>query len=368
MKQKSFLFSSRGMSLIEVMIVITIMSLIGLGTATLMKNMFSIQRRAGIKQVVGAYQQELESLLKNDQSWTFTVNDTTNTSKLGCLRDSSATLCNSVAPPNWSATDFRVEDTSGALFFNGNSGTAGFDYDGNACNAFSVTSGHATCAFRYQLRWRAECPPGVNPCRKPQVVIQGTLLYAPLDASAINNRVNTADYSFLIRRGERIRNEPFEIIFEDLDGDANGGGACNPGGRRIRPLTRVTYDAGGNVSHTPNSPNFTLLPGTYSCKVIAQSFEANLGFSILLEDVTNSRDYPAGSGYSGTGTTSYAVGTVELSLTGNTTFRLIHVCQASHPDNATWDMGIPVPTAAGTYSTTPGQGTTYTNISCVRTS
>ena len=367
MMEQKYLSSTKGMSLIEVMIVITIMSLIGLGTATLMKNMFSIQRRANIKQVVKQYQNELEALLKNDQSWAFTVNLGGNTSSLGCLRDGSAGCANA-----FTDTDFQVQDTANAIFFNGNSGTDGFDFNGQRCTAWTA-AGNDACPFRYTLTWVAECPVGVNPCIKPQVVITGTLLYSPVDPSAINNRLNVADYAFTIRRGERVRYEPFELVYEHLsntdsqpNGFVDGGGACLPPttgtGRVVRPLSALSYDAGGNVTFNDATDTFTLVAGTYSCKIIAQSFEATTGFSIVLRDMTNNVDYPAGSGFSGPGTTSYASGTVEIQLTAPAGFRLEHECQNSHPDEPTWDMGIPMPA----YTTAPG--TTFTNISCVRTS
>ena len=361
------IINSKGMSLVEVMVVLTIMSMIGLGTATMMKNMFSIQKRVDTKSNILQLQNNLETLLKNDDAWGASVTAAANAAKLGCLTDSVATTC----ADGFTASDWQVFDNTGALFFRADQATRGFTIDGAPCNTFNRVAGDDTCPLRYDLTWTALCPGTTDPCQKPQVVIVGNLVYAPLNLSDPSQRINVADYQININRGERMRYEPFEITYQVtglVAGPGSGGipgGACNAGGTIRRPLSTITYDVGNNVTLNTGTSTFTLPAGTFECKITAQGYGANQGFSVEMRDIDNAINYPAGSAYSGPNGTAYAIGTVQLQLTnvGGTRFRLQHRCGVS---NSNFDMGIPFDRQglAGDYSTP----TVYTSISCIRSS
>lgn len=355
----------KGMSLVEVMIVMTIMSMIGLGTATLMKNMFSIQNRANVKAAATEIQNNLKNLLENDTSWSNSINLGANTTILGCLQDGSGGCTNGGGPArtNWDVRDNSLANNS---YYNASSVSGGFDMNGNFCDAWNA-AGNDACPFRYNLQWIADCGTRPAPCNKPAVTIQGTFLFSPTDASDPRNRINVNDYNFTILRGERTRYEPFEIRHALSGGSppsAPGAGSCTPNTWVPRDLSSpVVYDAGNNVisiNTTSGSSNFRIQPGTYECKVVAQAYEALSGFSVKLQDITNNQPYMIGGGFSGFNSTAYATGTVTIELAAPATFEVQHNCGQTNPvaGNQQYDMGIP----AQSY----GDQSVVTSVSCVR--
>ena len=376
-----------GMSLIEVMIVMTIMSLIGLGTATLMKNMFSIQRRGSLKAVAKELKNNLEVVLKNDTSWAHAVN---NNASLACLRDSVAppgtcphTPYNNTpnAPNAPYSSDIEVFNIDGTTYFDGTSAAEGWDAEsGGNCSSFDITpgSGDDACPFRYTTYIYTECPNGVAPCRKPQITVVALLSFNPADPSDPRNRLNTADYTITLKRGERSRYEPLEIQYSETN--ASGGGSCpaavnNPGPRPLNAASE--YDVGGNIVGI-NGPagEFTLGPGTYECKIVAQGYEAIDGFTVQLNDITNGvPGIVSGSAYCGFNSSCFATGTGTFELTANATLELTHTCGSDASGESSdrtgtpgegFEMGIPSINASGSYA--GGTGTVYTSITCVRSS
>lgn len=355
--------NSLGMSLIEVMIVMTIMSLIGLGTATLMKNMFAIQRRNNLKVVASEIKLNLEKVLKNDTAWGFTVNAGANAGTLNCLKDNIGN-CNHGA----AIGAFNVMNIDNTPYYQSIQATRGFAADGTSnCNAFvnKPAAGSDACPFRYNLRATFTCQgnPAPATCNKPQVRIEGDFIYNPNDLSDPRNRINEADYKIDFIRGARERYEPLQVVYMPTTNAVTG--CTNTNTWEPRPLTGETYDAGNNVTVAGNS--FTLVPGTYDCKIIAQAYEAIEGFSLQLYSTTKP-PIPVGGGYSNLGTTAYSTSAVQLQLTSPTTFQLRHMCidnPAGPPSSmrGNFDMGIPLETL-GTYL----NGTLLTSITCVRTS
>ncbi len=374
MKELERLKSNLGMSLIEVMIVMTIMSLIGLGTATLMKNMFSIQRRSSLKSVAADIQNQMETMLKNDTAWAATVNHASNVG-INCLQDGVGGCNhrpysgNPAAPGQALANNLNIFDTTGTNFYNGFVPGRGFSDTGANCGSFDPAgnAGSDACPFRYNFSVYSECPGAVATCPKPQITILGIMLFNPADPSDPRNRLNVDDYTIELRRGERVRYEPLEIQYSVTTN--NGGGNCpavlsNWRGRPINPAPE--YDVGGNIVGINGAGGrFTLRPGTYECKVVAQAFEALDGFSVRLRDLDNDIPYPIGGGFSGTNATAYATGTVTLQLTANTRIRLEHSCggpNSEHPEHD-FEMGIPSAGSAGYAG-----GSVFTSITCVRSS
>lgn len=376
---------NKGMSLIEVMIILTVMSLISLGMATLFKNMTSVQNRTSTKTVLYEIQHNVEEAIRNDTAWSLAVNDGANAATMTCLRDGN-TCADGFSP----AGNLRIYDAAGAIEFDGSSGTAGWDLNGQPCNTFNA-GGNDDCPFRYELRLTAQCPPGVNPCPKPIVTVTGQLTFAPDEISDLENRINTNNYQVRIERGVAHRFEPFELRFADIDPNGNqGGGECNQNNWQPRPLNQVV-DLGGadnvnmNVaaagvvptSATPPAGvgEFTLQPGSYECNVIAQAFEADEGFQVRLRDMSNTvGPFDAGGAYTSNTMAVFSSGTVQFRISSARTFRLEHYCRgnswkpynpiAMHaPKNPrTFHMGIPV----ANYGV--AEPSIYTTISCVRSS
>lgn len=343
--------SNKGMSLVEVMIVLVVMSLIGLGTTTLIKNMFDLQKVQESKNSLRQLSVNLQDVIKNDIHWNASVAHASNTnSRFTCLRDSTPD-CNT----GGSSTNPNIYLTSGAYYLAAQ-GTRGFTETGTACNTYPST----TCPIRFNLEVETECTNGEANCPRPQVIVTGNIVVAPaaINDSPALRKIDTrtaaqsGTLSFQIRRGERMRYEPLEIQYHFADGTGQSGGACNAGGIRNRPLNREVHDVGNNATLVPTT-GFRLVAGTYECVINGQAYGATGGYSITLSGGGNS--YPIGSGYSPVNASSSITGKVRFTITADTVFRLQHYCAAS---NSTFDMGIPAPNYAA--------GATFSTITCIR--
>lgn len=374
-----FLKNQKGMSLIEIMVVLTVMSLIGLGTTSLIRNLMQIQKRARSTTNISTIRQNLQNTIKNDTAWVQTIANGPGTgpNQIGCLDDDPATPCNHSADipaplPNDIATytaavaagrgPFDIYDASGNLFYQGSSAGEGFTLEGQPCNTFNNAGGNDNCPFRYQLTWFANCPNAVSPCIRPQVIVIAQFLNNPASKGDPIYRFDTVDMSFTIKRGERIRHEPFEITME-YNADPGGTGTCN--GTEVRPLSRMV-DAANNVTAFGGN-QFTLGPGTYECSISANSLggPTPAGFSIALQDTTNNRLFNVGSAVPAANATAIVSGQVNFDVSANSVFRLIQNCPIANP--SAYALGIPIPFSGASY-TSGGRGSVTTTISCNRSS
>lgn len=69
------------------------------------------------------------------------------------------------------------DGTTTAPYYDATDPKSGFTIAGAPCNEFS-TYGHASCVFRYDLVWTANCNPGA--CTDPPVTVSANLRYSPL--------------------------------------------------------------------------------------------------------------------------------------------------------------------------------------------
>ncbi len=372
------------MSLVEIMIVITIMSLVGLGTATLMKNMVSIQQRTELKNVASILKSRMEEYIHSEDAWEATV---ANHNPLRCTRATGTPCTHNNDNPlagaflgSPSTSNFNVYDNTGNIFSRGASASGGFSREGEPCNSFNATAGagNNNCPFRYNVAAWFFCSNGDAQCDRPEVTVKAELVFNPRDKSKINARMNTNDYRITIKRQQKVRSESFRIVYQDPwtginAADQIGGGECSPTDTapdRYRPFTNEEYDEGGNVQLRNCDPGgcrvFRVEPGIYDCKITTQSFEPIRGYKVILEDVTNARNFPAGGGYAGSGATAHSTQSVSFELTAQANFRLIHQCmEIRNPISGGvggFDYGIPV---RAYNSNNPS---IYTSVTCTRSS
>jgi hypothetical protein len=360
------------------------MGLVGLGTATLMKNMVGIQKRTDLKSTIVEIKEQLEQYILDDTAWNYSVQGNT---ELACLRDTTPNCTHN--PDNmdidtggpflsgFSAGYFAIYDTQGNRFLRGHSGTpnGGFTPDGVSCNSFDpdIGEGSDDCPFRYNIAVWYKCVNGQPTCSRPQVFIRGELVYNPEDPAALNARINVDDYRIDLQRGRATRADTFQIVHRDPSppfypaGDSIGGGNCSPGSEVQRYFTDETFDTGDNVELLLPLPNrgfrrFRIQAGTYECKVSTQSFEPQQGYSVFLWTLGSGRRYPAGGGFAGRGSTAHSTESVNLVLDDETIFELRHHCGASYNAANRWDLGIPL------QGYTTANPTVYTSITCTRSS
>ena len=172
---------SKGMSLIEVMIVMVIMGLLGIGTTSLLKSVTETQRKNNVKAALGQVRDNLKNTLNSDTAWNNTVSQYPpgGAVEIGCLQDNvlEGNACNHNAVTN----EFIVRDALNAVYYASDQPTAGFDQRGQPCNGFNAGAGNDMCPYRYNLDVTLRCPNMTATCIKPKVIIDATFLVRPRD-------------------------------------------------------------------------------------------------------------------------------------------------------------------------------------------
>jgi prepilin-type N-terminal cleavage/methylation domain-containing protein len=350
----------KGMSLVEIMVVVVIMSLVGLGTTTLFKNIIETQRKNTVKSSMSQVRDNLKRNIQNDQAWVNTVNAyPISSSSLGCLRDNI--IQTAWCSHETSIDNFNVRDTQNNMFYQASQATRGFTADGQDCNSFNSGAGNDACPYRYNLNIVLRCPDGNSQCRKPQMTIEATFVVRPNTRGGLLERIDVEEYNFRIERTERIKFEPLTFVHRvSGGGPANGGGTCS--GEARRQLNQRVNDVGEN-GELLSLNRFRLQPGFYDCTITAQVYSQPGGYSISLRD-TAGTIYPVGNGYTTIDGSNIVSGKVQFRIETPTVFFVHQLCPApippvqSHAVNP-WARGIPTP------GYTPED---LTSVTCVKSS
>jgi prepilin-type N-terminal cleavage/methylation domain-containing protein len=348
--------SSLGYTLIEIMVVISILSIVALGSASLIQSIFQLQRIQESKLKLLEFSRTFQSVLQNQTYWALTYNHASNTvfTSLACLRVGGTCLNNSTD------NNFNVFDGPG-LFYQGSVATTGVTESGLSCTTFPSL----LCPFRFNLTTRNVCTNNEATCDKPNTIITANFVKANIDDSLIRKiddrtAANGGTISFEVRLGQNVRYEPFEIVeYSDSTG-ATGGGACTPGAWSNRPFTTVLANVGNNMTLLAGPSSFQILSGEYECTISLDAYDQVNGFKIQLIDDTGAVT-SLGSGITKSLTSTTISAKVLLKPTAVRTYRLQHLCvsAAADPTIANTDFGRPLPNYA--------DQTVFTRIYCVRT-
>lgn len=365
---------SRGFGLIEVIVVVAIISIVALGIATMMQDMFSQQQRAAQKGVLNSTRARLIETLQNPTSWAATVAHADNNAYLSCLRTGG--VCN-----NNQTSGLNLVDSSGAVIYPSATATAGYRPDGTNCNTFSAGTPDPACPFRWAITWQGFCPGGNATCESPDIQLTGTFQYSA-GATGFGAGFNPNTYNFSFRRGsDVVLNQvvTFRYVENDNTGEEAISGQTDSCKNAwvVRRLNQITdaqnTGASLDVSATATNSRFTLPAGTYNCRVLVPAFKSG-GNRIQLyrytgtagavgeSPVTIAQLNPGGS----------VVNSIEqtIRLNAAATFAVLHYCTQQPADdtdtygsvNNRFSRGVPVPLSAGVYT-----GTTYTTVTCIRT-
>lgn len=356
-----------GYSLMEIMVVLAIIGMMGLGTSTLITNMLKLNQKNEMSSGMSNFKSNLQTYLKNENSWENTIKSGNNP-QLNCLWDGDNIQC----PDGLNINNVVVMEgepapnpnnappiAGGNIYYNSGVATSGFNIRGAPCNTFDAAVGNDNCPFHYDLQITFDCPGGDNQCLKPKVTINATFMVRPATDTSLANKVVPTDYDFVIEKSDSVIYEPLEVVYNlTTDVPNDGTGNCNPGSVKTRLLNTVNYDVGNNVTGL-NPAGVTLKSGIYECEVFAMAYEALDGFKIYLSAAGNA--VPIGTGFSGFGSSATVVGKTSLDLPVDTLIAVTHECQSSR---SRYDMGIPVPNPVG--AQIYGGGNSLTRLTCVR--
>ncbi len=343
----------------EILVVLAIVGLMGLGTTTLVTNMLKLNQRTLAKSNLISVKDMIEKNIKNDDAWAQTICRGNPTlagcspapapGRLSCLFDGDNVPCTH----NLTITNPPLYNRNGEIIYNPGVATSGFTIDGGTCNAFG---GNDACPFRYNINVVLVCPGTETQCLKPDVRIDATAVVSTGTQASLANRIDTDDYAISFIRNQEVRYEPLEVVHQVTTNA--GGGNCLNGTAVPRRLDEITYDVGNNILGLPGNAGVRLRAGEYDCEVIASGFEALDGFTIEVAYPGNS--VVIGTGYSDVNGTATVQGNAEVSLAADGIVRIMHTCggpNSVHPEH-NFERGIPI----SDYSS----GTTFTRFTCIR--
>lgn len=357
---------ARGFGLIEVIVVVAIISIVALGIATMMQDMFSQQKKASQRNALNSTKARLIEILQSPRGWELTVGHSSNDTYLGCLRVGGTCA-------DGFSSALNIIDSSGASYYPSATATAGFRSDGSTCNTFSTATPDPSCPFRWAFTWTATCPVGTDPCPSPDVRIVGQFSYSA-GPTGLGEAFNPANYNIDFRRGaEVIRNERVYFAYR-LPGPGVAPEVPAPATCKNNWRTRAL-----NVSDNPNGLDdvslagnqFTLPTGSYNCRVLVPGFK-NGGNRVRIVRVADSfiagESAVTNANVNGGSVTS-SIETV-LRVNSTSTFRIEHFCTADPSDdsdgfgetNPAYSFGYPVQQSPGNYT-----GAIFTSVNCLRT-
>lgn len=318
-----------GMTIVEVLVAAGLASIVSLGVATMMQNMFIEQKKVVLLSVLKEQKTRIEFLIRDQNSWNQTINCTSTTTPacatfnstalFTSLRSSGATTKVNYASPE----KIILMDATGAIAMNllGPSDTAGngFTEGGGSCTTFSTTAGTDACPISYRMLIGADCATGAS-CSNPQLKVVARLVFSP-SATGTLNRFKTlvaqvsgssivdgpindgSRYDVVVKRTSSQINRFFSISSykqgatgsptgapANSDCTGYGAGVCTVGGAFANhPLLAGAYPNGGwtkdddlNNLVTTSGANFSFTEtGVYSCMISVPAY-GTLGFSAEL--------------------------------------------------------------------------------------
>ncbi len=333
----------------ELIVVMAIIGLMGLGTTALVNNLVKLNTKSNTKSTLFSLRDQMIKTLKDEESWAQTV---ANNPSLSCLREDNNTKCNN----NAVVTNFVIYNRQNVIYFRANNGTHGFtDKTGEniSCTTYNA-AGNNDCPYRYDVRLRFICNFGLDSCKSPDIIIQGDFKYSPADDLHIANSMELIDTAggevgweargkmdFEFRKSQPDKIDKFQVMFATTN---TPGGNCNSGNWRTRSLNYINYNH-NNTLISLNNPNSSVQMklGFYTCEIKAESYGAIGGFKIRLYNAHTTDSMIVGSGYSAQDTSTVVIGSVDFEVTNtNHFYRIQHYCFQDNPAH-NFDMGIPKP-------------------------
>lgn len=366
---------ARGFGLIEVIVVVAIISIVALGIATMMQDMFSQQQKASQRGMLNSTRTRLLETLQSPTGWAAMVANSANDASLACMR-----VGNTCAHGTTGA--FNIVDSSGTVVYPSATATAGYRPDGTTCNTFSTSTPDPSCPFRWAFVWTASCPSGSGSCPAPDVHITGTFSYSPGPNSSFGAGFNPNIYSIDFRRGaDVVANNPVKFWYQRNDNVGEPGG-CNTGWTtRLLNAVHNPNLIGRNPAHTPTSctacatgpvaNHFALPAGSFNCRALVPGFKNGGNRIRIMRNGSAAAEAESGIALASVETGGSVINTLEFTLrvNANSSFRVEHSCTSS-PLAASWgnqnpdySKGVPVPDpATGTYT-----NVTFTTVTCIQT-
>jgi hypothetical protein len=306
--------NNRGITIVEVIVSAGMTAIVATGIATMMQNSATEQRKVVLLDTLKNQKQKFEYLVRDQASWTATVNNSNNSAALfNYIRSSSqvtvtgATYSSPIkviltdAAGSWTMSNFLgPADTAGN----------GLTEKGQLCTNFSTVAGTDSCPISYRLLIGAECPASATTCGNPQLKVVARLVYSPsssgtldkfraliqtISGSDIRDSVADGKYDASVKRTSSASNRSFRIHALWTPGvgatncaDGGGYGTCTTAAG-VHPRTwSEDYDTNGLVDVTGGGgANIRFLEtGFYGCTIAVPAF-ATKNFTATLRNISS---------------------------------------------------------------------------------
>lgn len=368
---RTFIYTNKGLSIIEVLVAVGLMSIVSVGVMTMMQNTVIDQKKNVLMSSLRENKLRIENIIRDQGAWSRTVNGPLNTSALWTnLRNNSQVT----EIPNTNPEKVVLYDAAGNVAFNlldwddttGN----GFTDAGAACTTFT-TAGNDSCPVSYRVLISADCGAPAT-CINPQLKVVARLIFRPSTTGMLNRFLNlvsqvssaTIDdgvanegrYDAVVKRTATQVNSIFtlrsaktatNVSPPDIGGGVlsacleNGGGICSTGTPGVHPLTASS--AGWTTENDPASlvtvigsstGEFTIdVEGTYDCTASLTAFGTSLT-GYLYRGTTPLSTGSAVAGKWGSGTVSLTARFDHGAGMLTQRFTVRQLCQTPATDNA----------------------------------
>lgn len=349
--KKFFKFNNkRGLTIIELLVSVGLLSIVSLGVMSVISNMQAEQNKAMLLNTLKSLKIQMQYLIRDPNSWSQTINYThgsipyNNSARFNSLRAKTAVdisavpygtpekiiLFNQIAEPSETFNLLGPSDSTGN----------GFTLDGAKCDTFN-TAGNDACPISYRLLVGFDCLGTSTSCINPQMRVVARLVFSPSSnrlmrlkgilseksGSDISNANNLGRYDVLIDKVPNVGNRSFTIasnfisssLSDDCSTSYNGAGQCTTT-FTTHPLTTAAHPSANGGGWTFVSGASTLVtlgttsrqhirfnePGNYSCTISVPAF-ATGGFVAQLYNETATRIVGEGSTVAGKWSQSAAV-------------------------------------------------------------
>ena len=179
---------NNGLSMVEVLILVGLISVISAGVITVAQQFIRMQSQNNQKMMAVELRDELKKTISDQAAWNKTISDLSlnpdGSVHFDCIRNS--TDCSSVASavPIY---DFIPKTATDTVYKNTYNPIAnpnqGFSTDGTVCNTFAPSTVVATtnCAFRFTFKWAPDCTGfALGTCIDPRVIVSISFSHNPV--------------------------------------------------------------------------------------------------------------------------------------------------------------------------------------------
>jgi len=183
--------SNRGLTLVELLVSVSLVSILALGAAVLGSQVVKFSSQISSVDAAQTIRERALEIINSEQGWNRTISNAANAAVFNCLV--LGTDC-SAAPGG----QFSIVD-SGGLWTDHTNGNWGFDASGLPCTSYNSAAGNDACPFRLNVSWMPICAGA--PCTNPEIRIVGNLEFSPATKDGQGAKINKDRFALDFVRG-----------------------------------------------------------------------------------------------------------------------------------------------------------------------